>query len=65
MSRKVNKGRRVEELCRPRRVPVWEAKTHLSNLLDEVERTGRAMIITRHGKDLAELRRPDVLDRPR
>lgn len=34
-------------------VGVLEAKTHLSRLLDELERTGEPLTITRHGKPLA------------
>jgi len=36
-------------------VGAFEAKTHLSRLLDEVER-GASIVITRHGKPVAELR---------
>ncbi len=35
-------------------VGAFEAKTHLSQLLDEVEKGGR-IYITRHGKRIAEL----------
>lgn len=35
-------------------VGVFEAKTHLSGLLDEVER-GEAITITRHGRAVARL----------
>jgi prevent-host-death family protein len=35
-------------------VGAFEAKTHLSKLLDEVEKGGR-IYITRHGKRIAEL----------
>lgn len=35
-------------------VGAFEAKTHLSQLLDEVEQGGR-VYITRHGKRIAEL----------
>ncbi len=38
-----------------RRVGVLEAKTILSALLDEVETTGEAIVITRHGKAVARL----------
>lgn len=34
-------------------VGVLEAKTHLSRLLDELEKTGEPITITRHGKPLA------------
>ncbi|MGY6662938.1 MAG: type II toxin-antitoxin system Phd/YefM family antitoxin [Glycocaulis sp.] len=36
-------------------VGVLEAKTHLSRLLDELEKTGEPITITRHGKPLADL----------
>lgn len=36
-------------------VGVYEAKTHLARLLDEVER-GECITITRHGKPIATLR---------
>ena len=38
-----------------RRVGTFEAKTHLSQLLDEVHRTGARIIIQRRGKDIAAL----------
>ncbi|GAA0869954.1 type II toxin-antitoxin system prevent-host-death family antitoxin [Brevundimonas basaltis] len=38
-----------------RSVGVLEAKTKLSALLDEVEATGEAIVITRHGKPVARL----------
>lgn len=38
-----------------RRVGTFEAKTHLSQLLDEVYRTGARIIIQRRGKDIAVL----------
>jgi prevent-host-death family protein len=38
-----------------REVGVLEAKTRLSALLDEIERTGEPVIITRHGKAIARL----------
>jgi len=38
-----------------RRVGTFEAKTHLSQLLDEVHRTGARIIIQRRGKDIAVL----------
>lgn len=38
-------------------VGAFEAKTHLSRLLDEVEK-GMHIVITRHGKPVAELRPP-------
>lgn len=62
MSRKADRRRLPEELRGPRRVGVFEAKTHLSDLLDEVEETGATIVITRHGKEIAELRRPNGKD---
>ncbi|MET4684623.1 type II toxin-antitoxin system Phd/YefM family antitoxin [Brevundimonas faecalis] len=38
-----------------RSVGVLEAKTHLSTLLDEVERDGEVIVITRHGRAVARL----------
>ena len=38
-----------------REVGVLEAKTHLSTLLDQVERGGEEVIITRNGKPVARL----------
>ena len=35
-------------------VGIFEAKTHLSNLLEEVEKGGE-VVITRHGKPVAKL----------
>jgi prevent-host-death family protein len=35
-------------------VGIFKAKTHLSNLIDEVEK-GREIVITRHGKPVAKL----------
>lgn len=40
-------------------VGVYEAKTHLARLLDEVER-GESITITRHGKPVAVLKAPDT-----
>ena len=37
-----------------RSIQAAEAKTHLSSLLDEVER-GETLIITRHGKPIARI----------
>lgn len=34
---------------------VFEAKTHLSSLVHQVERDGEPVIITRHGKPVAKL----------
>ena len=38
-----------------REVGVLEAKTHLSALVADVERGGETIVITRHGKPVAEL----------
>lgn len=38
-----------------RRVGAFDAKTHFSQLLTEVERTQRAIVIQRRGKDVAAL----------
>ena len=38
-----------------REVGVLEAKTHLSSLLDAVEKDGETVTITRHGKAVARL----------
>lgn len=38
-----------------RTVGVLEAKTNLSALIDEVETSGQAIVITRHGKAVARL----------
>lgn len=38
-----------------REVGVLEAKTHLSALLDAVERDGEEVVITRHGRPVARL----------
>lgn len=38
-----------------RAVGVLEAKTNLSALLEEVERSGETIVITRHGKAVARL----------
>ncbi|MGC2413609.1 MAG: type II toxin-antitoxin system prevent-host-death family antitoxin [Stellaceae bacterium] len=46
---------RPEESARqPREVQASEAKTHLPQLLDEVER-GATIVITRHGRRIARL----------
>jgi prevent-host-death family protein len=45
-----------------REVGVLEAKTHLSSLLDAVEKDGETVTITRHGKVVALLSPPG--DRP-
>jgi prevent-host-death family protein len=39
---------------KPREIGTLEAKTHFSNILDEVEQ-GQRFYITRHGKKIAEL----------
>jgi len=39
-------------------VGIFEAKTHLSSLVDEVEK-GREVVITRHGKPVARLVRAE------
>lgn len=38
-------------------VGVYELKTHLARLLDEVER-GERLLVTRHGKLIAQIDRP-------
>jgi prevent-host-death family protein len=43
-----------------REIGVLEAKTHLSSLLDSVERGGEDILITRHGKPVARLSSADV-----
>lgn len=48
-----------------RAVGVLEAKTNLSALLDEVETSGVAIIITRHGKPVARLSPEGAFDLPR
>lgn len=40
-------------------VGVYEAKTHLARLLDEVEK-GECITITRHGKPVAVLKAPEA-----
>ena len=42
-------------------VGVYEAKTHLARLLDEVEQ-GECITITRHGKPVAVLKAPETDD---
>jgi prevent-host-death family protein len=39
-------------------VGIFDAKTHLSSLVDEVEK-GREVVITRHGKPVAKLVRAE------
>ncbi|WP_411286531.1 type II toxin-antitoxin system Phd/YefM family antitoxin, partial [Phenylobacterium sp.] len=39
-----------------REVGLLEAKTHLSALVADVERGGETIVITRHGKPVAELK---------
>ena len=48
-----------------RSVGVLEAKTNLSALIDEVETTGEAIVITRHGKAVARLSPERGADQPR
>jgi len=48
-----------------RAVGVLEAKTNLSALIDEVETTGEAIVITRHGKPVARLSPEDRFPLPR
>ena len=50
-----------------REVGVLEAKTHLSALLDAIEKDGEAVMITRHGRAVAKLSaaNPDEGVRPR
>ncbi len=50
-----------------REVGVLEAKTHLSALLDAIEKDGEAVMITRHGRVVARLSPagPDEGVRPR
>jgi prevent-host-death family protein len=43
-------------------VGAFEAKTHLSALLDKVE-AGESIVITRHGQPVARLVRADVAER--
>ncbi len=48
----------------PSAVNIYEAKTRLSAIISEIERTGEPVIICRHGRPVAELRalepaRPD------
>jgi prevent-host-death family protein len=47
-----------------RTVGAFEAKTHLSALLEEVER-GEEVVITRHGKPVARLVPAATIDRER
>lgn len=47
-----------------REVGVLEAKTNLSALLDEVQQTGEPVLITRHGKPVAQLSLPPETARP-
>lgn len=46
-----------------REVGVLEAKTNLSALLDAVEATGESVMITRHGKPVAQLSAPPKAER--
>ena len=45
-----------------KQVGIFDAKTHLSSLVDEVEKGGE-IVITRHGKPVAKLVRADKFDR--
>ncbi len=47
-----------------REIGAFEAKTHLSRLLDEVA-GGETIYITKHGKRVAELRPPTAKKRPK
>jgi prevent-host-death family protein len=47
-----------------RTVGAFEAKTHLSSLLERVER-GEEVVITRHGKPIARLVPAERIDRER
>jgi prevent-host-death family protein len=47
-----------------KKVGAFEAKTHLSQLLDAVE-AGERIVITRHGKPVAELAPPPKKKRAR
>ena len=47
-----------------REVGVLEAKTHLSALLDGLERGGEEIVITRHGKPVARLSAQSVVAKP-
>lgn len=38
-----------------REIGAYEAKTHLSKLLERVEKKGERFIITKHGRPVAEL----------
>ena len=44
-----------------KRVGIFDAKTHLSSLVDEVERGGE-IVITRHGKPVAKLVKAEKAD---
>ena len=44
-------------------VGIFEAKTHLSSLLEEVEKGGE-IVITRHGNPVAKLVQPDDVSDP-
>ncbi len=39
----------------PQRIGISDAKTHLSELVRQVSQTGRRIIITRQGEDVAQL----------
>ena len=57
---KLNPSNQME----PKVVGAFEAKTHLSALLDEVE-NGGVVIITRHSKPIAEFHQPTTVSRPK
>lgn len=42
-----------------KQVGIFDAKTHLSSLVDEIEKKGGEIVITRHGKPVAKLVRAD------
>ena len=44
-------------------VGTFEAKRHFSRLLDEVQ-TGTRIVVTRHGKPVAEIRAPGIGRKP-
>lgn len=40
---------------RPKRIGIREAKDHLSEVIEEVERKGEVVLITRHGRPVARV----------
>ncbi len=48
-----------------REVGILEAKTNLSALVEAVDRDGEEIIITRHGKPIAQLSKPRASSRQR